>query len=295
MKRLVKLFSLGALVMVLLSSCATTTRMVEPYYDFQGMADPGVIVITVDAVKEQALIETAFSDLQEFANRAERVSLALKPMDNTYPLDVAGLDATGVVQGDYPKWLINTSMMYAKGMQQMYDANGELEYFQQKDGTLSLYAPNNDKLLFSTDSYADAYASYSKKQRLIDLDIAQQMLGANIAIYVAEPETFFDLGLDLPASVITQAKVMMLLINQGEDGKYSLDAYITMDTAKLANTLSQMIRTGYLTRLKRDKVSFKIADLMQMFLIKDDLVTIKHMDLGDEQMNALKQSLTGML
>ncbi len=89
---------------------------------------------------------------------------------------------------------------------------------------------------------------------------------------------------------------MLLLINQKEDGGYSLDAYITMDTPpKLATTLSQMVRTGYLARLKREKVPFKIADLMKMFLIEDDLVTIKHMDLGEEQMDNLKQSLSGLL
>ena len=103
------------------------------------------------------------------------------------------------------------------------------------------------------------------------------------------------MGLDLPDTVITQAKVMLLLINQDEKGQYSLDAFITMDTPKLANTLSQMVRTGYLARLKREKVPYKIADLMKMFLIEDDLVTIKHMDLGEEQMASLRESLTGLL
>jgi len=35
--------------------------------------------------------------------------------------------------------------------------------------------------------------------------------------------------------------------------------------------------------------------LMKMFLIEDDRVTIKYMELGEEQIQALRHSLTGML
>jgi hypothetical protein len=68
-----------------------------------------------------------------------------------------------------------------------------------------------------------------------------------------------------------------------------------MDTTRLASTLSQMVRTAYLARLKREKIPYTIADLMKMFLIEDDRVTIKQMELGEEQMQALRQSLGGML
>ncbi|MDD4301445.1 MAG: hypothetical protein PHS03_03105, partial [Sphaerochaeta sp.] len=274
--------------------CATTARKEVPYFDFQGMADSGVIVVTVDAQKESELIKGVFADMQEFADRAERISLSLSPRLDTYPLEVEELDAYGVVEGDYPKWLANTSMMYSRELKRQY-AQDDLTYFQQKEGELSIYAPNNDKILFTNTEYPEVYELYDAERKLIDLPTANDMASSNIAVYSLEPETFFDLGLELPDTVITQAKVMLLLINQKEDGGYSLDAYITMDTPKLATTLSQMVRTGYLARLKREKIPFKIADLMKMFLIEDDLVTIKHMDLGEEQMNNLKQSLSGLL
>ncbi|MGH0053074.1 MAG: lipoprotein [Sphaerochaetaceae bacterium] len=295
MKRLAKLIPLGMVFVVLLSSCATMARKEAlPYYDFQGMADSGVIVVTVDAQKEHELIDGVFSGMQEFGDRAERISLSLSPKENGYPLEADALEAYGVIEGDYPKWLVNTAMMYAKEFTRHYAAD-EITYFQQKDGTLSIYSPNNDKVLFTTTEYPEAYTRYKAERQLIDLVTASDMASSSIAVYASEPETFFDLGLDLPDTVITQAKVMLLLINQKADGGYSLDAYITMDTPKLATTLSQMVRTGYLARLKRERIPFKIAELMQMFLIEDDLVTIRHMDLDDEQMNNLKQSLSGML
>lgn len=80
-----------------------------------------------------------------------------------------------------------------------------------------------------------------------------------------------------------------------EDGVYTADAYITMDSVKLASTLSQMVRSGYLARLKKDKIPFKIAELKLMFLLDEDLVTIVQMPLSAEQMQMVKQSLTGVL
>lgn len=294
MVRFFKVASTLLLVVIVLSSCVSTAEKGRPYYDFQAMGEEGIIVVTVDAQKEQELVASAFSGLEEFARRSRRISLSLKPVSDDYPLEAGNLSAFGVVDGDYPKFLINTGMMYAKDFERKSNADG-LTWFAQKEGTLSLYTPKNDKFLFTNTSYEESYAAFEAKNRLIDDQTAMQMAHASIAVYSLHPETFFDLGLGLPETVIKQAKVMLLLVNQNEAGAYTLDAFITMDTTKLASTLSQMVRSGYIARLKREKIPYKIADLMQMFLIEDDRVTIKHMELGKEQMQALRQSLTGML
>ncbi len=294
MVRFCKIASAFVLAVVVLSSCATVSQKGRPYYDFQAMGEESVIVVTVDARKEQELVQAAFSDLEEFARRSRRVSLALKPTSDAYPLEADAISAYGVVEGDYPKFLINTGMMYAKELERKGNSDG-LTWFSQKSGPVSLYTPKNDKLLFTNGSYEENYSSFAAKNRLIDDQTAMQMAQSSIAVYSLHPETFFDLGLGLPDTVIKQAKLMLLLINADDAGSYTLDAYITMDTAKLASTLSQMVRTAYIARLKREKIPYKIADLMKMFLIEDDRVTIKHMELGEEQMEALRHSLTGML
>lgn len=294
MVRFCKIASAFVLAVVVLSSCATVSQKGRPYYDFQAMGEENVIVVTIDASKEQELVQAAFSDLEEFARRSRRVSLALKPTSDAYPLEPDAISAYGVVEGDYPKFLINTGMMYAKELERKGNKDG-LTWFSQKSGPVSLYTPKNDKLLFTNGSYEESYSSFAAKNRLIDDQTAMQMAQSSIAVYSLHPETFFDLGLGLPDTVIKQAKSMLLLINADDAGSYTLDAYITMDTAKLASTLSQMVRTAYIARLKREKIPYKIADLMKMFLIEDDRVTIKHMELGEEQMEALRHSLTGML
>ena len=294
MRRFAQFGSYGLLILVLFTSCATTAKKEIPYFEFQGMADSGVIVVTVDAKKEPELVGTAFAGLEEFAKRAERVSLSLKPTDEIYPLASDNLEVYGVVEGDYPKWLINTGMMYSRDLRRTTYEDG-LTYFSQKSGDFSLYTPRNDKLLFTNNDYEIAYDSFLAKEQNIDLSTAINMSQASLAVYVLEPTTFFDLGLDLPHSVITQAKVMVMLIHQKPEGGYALDAFITMDTPRLASTLSQMVRTGYMARLRREQIPFKIADLMKMFLIEEDRVTIKHMDLGEEQMQLLRDSLSGML
>ncbi|MBI9096638.1 MAG: hypothetical protein JEY71_17385 [Sphaerochaeta sp.] len=284
---------LSVCIVLMLSSCASLARRERPYFHFQGMAQSGSIVATVDAIAEPDLVASAFGDLKEFASRAKRVSLSLSPTNDTYPVQQDALAAYGVVEGDYPRFLLNTGMMYARELSRKSNADG-LSWFSQKDGPLSLYTPKNDELVFTNGSYESSYASYKTRQRLITDEMALQMANASIALYAFEPETFFDLGLNLPQSVFQQAREVLLLIHQ-EEGTYTVDAFMTMDTPKLATTLSQMVRSGYLARLKKDKIPFKIAELKLMFLLDEDLVTIMQMPLSEEQMNLLKQSLTGVL
>jgi hypothetical protein len=281
------------LLVLLLSSCATLAKRERPYYHFQGMAQKGVIVVTVDALAEPDLVASAFGDLQEFSKRAKRVSLSLLPTTGEYPATPESLNAYGVVEGDYPKFLLNTGMMYAKELAKKSNKDG-LMWFSQKDGPLSLYTPKNNALIFTNGEYESAYASFEKKEVLIPDEIASRMANASIALYSLEPETFFDLGLNLPQSIFQQAVEVLLLINKA-NGLYTVDAYITMESPKLASTLSQMVRSGYLARLKKEKIPYTIAELKQMFLLEEDLVTIQQMRLGEEQMQLLKQSLTGLL
>jgi len=184
---------LSIFIVVFLSSCASLAKRERPYYHFQGMARSGSIVATVDAVAEPELVASAFGDLSEFARRAKRVSLSLTPTNDSYPLEQEALAAYGVVEGDYPRFLLNTGMMYARALSQKGNAEG-LSWFSQKDGPLSLYTPKNGELVFTNGPYESAYASYKARQRLITDEMALQMTNASIALYAFEPDTFFDLG-----------------------------------------------------------------------------------------------------
>lgn len=294
MARAAKAASVLVLTALLFISCATTVEKGRPYYDFQAMGRENVIVVTVDAEKEGQLVGLAFDGLDEFSRRAKRVSLSLAPTSDAYPLEPASLAYHGVVEGDYPRYLLNTGLTFSKEMQRMANENG-LIWFQQKEGPLSLYTPKKDRLLFSNSSYEAGYAEFASRSRLIDDQTAALMAQSSIAVYVVHPETFFELGLGLTAEMVRKAKLLLLLINQDEEGKYLLDAYVTMDTEKLANTLSQVVRTAHIARLRKEKIPFRIADLQQLFLVENDRVTIKHMELGEEQISLLRQSLTGML
>ncbi|AEV28342.1 hypothetical protein SpiGrapes_0487 [Sphaerochaeta pleomorpha str. Grapes] len=292
MKR-VRIVFIASMTVLLLSSCATLGKKAKPYYYFQGMAKPNSIVVTIDAKAEKALVASAFTGMDEFSRRANRVSLSLTPSGDEFPIQGNDLQAYGVVQGDYPRFLINTGMMYSSSLSMQENTDG-LSWFTQKNGNLSLSAAKNDVLLFTNGSYADAYESIGQKIAFIDDETAFRMASVAIAVYADEPETFFDLGLGLNDAAVKQMKKILLLINQNGD-MHTLDAYITMDNPKLAQTLSQMVRTGYLARLKKEKVPYKIADLMKMFLIEGDLLTIKGMSLTEEQMGMLEQNITGLV
>ena len=279
--------------MLFLSSCASLGKREEPYYHFQGMAQSGAIVATVDLSAEPDLVVAAFGGVEEIANRAQRLSVSLVPTNDEYPLEPEALVASGVIEGDFPSFILNTGMMYVRDLTRVSNDDG-LSWFTQKQGSLSMHAPKNNVLVFTNGEYESAYASYKDRNRFITNEVAQRMANASFALYAFEPETFFDLGLNLPQSVFQQARVVLLLVHNG-DGIYTINAYITMENQKLATTLSQMVRSSYLGRLKKEKISFKIADLKLMFLLEDDLVTIEQMPLSEEQIQLLKQSLTRVL
>jgi hypothetical protein len=68
-----------------------------------------------------------------------------------------------------------------------------------------------------------------------------------------------------------------------------------MKGTKEANTLSQMVRSGYVARLRREKRTVNIAALREMFLLDDLKVIIRQMEVQDQELAQLKESLVGIL
>jgi hypothetical protein len=288
-----RLLAVAAIFTLLLSSCANVGRKARPAYRFQGMADPGSIVVTVDAGKEPDIVASAFAQMDEFASRTERISVSVKPGTDGYPLEGEDLSFYGILEGDFSRFLVNTALIYSSEVTREENSE-EVYWFRQDSGPLSFAAIRNGEVLFTDGSYASAYAEVHDPVVRIDDATAAMMADASIALYAEDPETFFDLGLGLPASAVKQIRRIVLLVNESEEG-HVLDAYITMDTSKLAGTLSQLVRTGYLARLKKEKIPFSIPELMKMFSIEDDLLTIEGMAVTDEQLGLLKQNLNGFV
>lgn len=289
MKRTLRLVTFSVATLLLLASCATVGRPSVEGRPIQRMAERGVVVIAIDAQKERELLMTALGGIEELGRRSDRISLALRSDSDEYPLSLDTLDGWAVIEGDFPKLLTNTALKFAPQLAQQ--KSGGASWFSHTESDLSLRTISKDTILATTGGWEETLDRYYTPILLLGEQEATMMEEAAIALWAREPKTFFDLGLELPQSVFTQSETVLVLIDRDEAGSYWTDAYITMQTPKGAQTLSQMVRSGYLAKLKREGRTFQIAELREMFLLEDDRVVIKHMDLSEDQMQQLYQSL----
>lgn len=286
MKR-TKVVLLTLLVVVLLGSC-TTTKRVRPSFVFDELPTANTILITTN---ERTLIQSFLPDL---ADKSERVSVVIEPKDTTYPLALESSRIYGVMETTYPRVALNTALLWSP--QTRKAGSEEVPYFQMKDNDLALYSPRNGKLLFSLGDYPSAQREFTeKKEDLLPSDIAQVMKNSALALYAENPQTFFDLDLGLSEEVIRQSESILLLFDQDEENAYALNAFITMSDEKKAKTLSQMVRSGYLANLKKANKSYVLADLMKMFLLDGQLVTIKGIPIEEDDLFKILSGLDGFL
>ncbi|MFA5447922.1 MAG: hypothetical protein WC233_06560 [Sphaerochaeta sp.] len=294
MKRYRQLVTVGIVAILLFASCATGgSRRVE-HRPIQLMGGPNAMVISVDAEREAQLLEAVLGDMGSLADRISRVSIAMTPHSDAYPISLEDAQLWAVIEGDFPRFLVNSALIYVPGFKRQEASDGRT-YFTQKDGNLSVRAVGNNSLIVTTGDYEEAYRSYRSRDPLIDEEIATLMESSSIALWAEEPKTFFELGLELPQEIFLQADSVLFLLDHDEADQYWVDAYITMKGAKEANTLSQMVRSGYVARLRREKQTVNIAALREMFLLDDLQVIIRQMELQDQELAQLKESLVGIL
>ena len=68
-----------------------------------------------------------------------------------------------------------------------------------------------------------------------------------------------------------------------------------MGDEKKAKTLSQMVRSGYIANLKKANQKYVIAELMKMFLLEGQLVTIKGIEIPEDELFKILAGLDGLI
>ncbi len=285
---------LAVLVLLVFSSCATTARERVHIRPIQMMGKSETIVISVDLEKEEDLLAAVLGAGNPLQQRAKRISIAATPQSDVYPLAGDALEFWAVVEGKFPRLVTNTALSYSREFLKAEDVTGRT-YFTEKSGPLSIRAVQPNTLLLTDGSYDEAYTHFRSGEITIDAETAERMENAALSIWVKEPKTFFDLGLGLSQSVFAQAESVLILLDRGSDGAYRLDAVITMTGSKDANTLSQMVRSGYIAKLRTAGERVAIAELREIFLLEDLQVIIQQLSLGESEVADLKISLQGIL
>lgn len=272
------------------SSCVHRSPFKDEHY-FQVLGDPGQIVITADSRTVSKLpisfeaIDPTFASLLA---RVDRLSVELYDPDHTERDDQV-LDAQvlssyrfrGALEGNIPAFLTNSMLLWDDGWDQVSVGSG-MRYYRNEWLGLEVYAPKNGILLFANEDYLDHYRkSYKERVTRIPRALADRMANSLFGFYVGSPQAMIDVGLAIPKSVLLQSESIVLVIEETSE-RPVLGGIITMKSDRLANSLSILLKSSYISDKRRKKEP--LGDLTNLFVLEGDAVYINGMTLTDEQL-----------
>ncbi len=288
------LLILGVCILALVPSCAHKSPLKDKMF-IQSYGMDGQFVITVDATKLNLgeYVDTSSSDVDYVAQRMSRLSIVL--FDKTgeyldYPADLSVYNFDGAIEGDYSKTLLSAALK----MSNLFTAEkGEsgLKLFVDETSGLQVAIPSNGIILFSSDSVEESYQStFKSSEKLISDDQAQKLASCEIGIYVSNPKTLIDLGLEVPRSSLENIEYILLMLN---GDTFSID--FKLKNEELAKSFSVIIKGSYVGQLRRAGETIDFEQLKEQFVQEFDMVSVKNLGLTQEQNEAIKNTITGLL
>lgn len=286
MNKAVKNIIGSTLLLVSLISC-TTVQVVSPIVDIvplQSIAKQGDTLVVVDATKEKELVSKLVGNT--VGDRAKRISIELTPKNDEYPLTSFNLNA--VVEGDFPSFITRIGLSNLSGGKMIHTE--AYNYYPYNGAQVGLI--NNNMVGFSTDSFSNLAKEVKSKESNIDKSTILKLYNANIGLYAEKPVTILDLGLGLTKEMLTHMDSLLVLIGEDKDGTITLNATFDLDKKVSADSLSKMVKIGYISYLKTKKIQPDYKVLRVMFTQDGDIVNISEMPMSDEQVKGLTDSIT---
>lgn len=265
-------------------------------YYFQAMGEPQEIVVTVDTRDPQRLPGLTVSDDPSFAqllSRVDRLSVTLydpSMMESTDGLlkaeDLNRYEFYGAAEGNIPAFLTNSMLLWDNAWEKVQE--GSVRYYRNDWLGLDVYAPRKGLLLFASDDFMKAYDTvYKQPSTKIPKGLADRMASALFGFYMGNPQAMIDVGLAIPETVLAQTESMVLVIEEDETGRLTLGGIITMKSSKLANSLSILLKSSYISDKRRNREP--LGDLTNLFILDEDAVHINGMQLSDEQYSSFSK------
>lgn len=283
------LIALASFVLVL-ASCAHTTPFKDRMY-IQSFGTDGQLVLTVNAqsfdVEEFASENdvTLDSQVQYIADRMTRLSIVL--FDRTgeyrdYPANYGALDFDGAIEGNYSKALLNTALKLGGALTEEKGESG-LRFFTDEQSGIQAAVPKNGVILFSS---SDIEANYEKafgSDKVISDEKAQKLASSMFGIYVSNPKTMLDIGLDVPLSALENIEYILIMMDTE-----TLSVDFKLKSESLAKSFSVIVKASYVGDLRRDGLPIDFEQLKSQFVQELDMVYIRDLGLTDQQRDAVK-------
>ena len=284
------------IVLLILTSCTHTHEFKDGYY-FQAMGEDSEIVVTVDTQKAREVRPTLLgvndSLLSSILDKSSRISVSLTKdeykEDDPYPADIASMNISGAIEGDYSKFIINTGLGFSKDFSKVKEDG--VKYYTNSENTIELGSPTSGVILFSNDSYKELYDTTIKNRVIKISDEKAALIGESVmGLYVRSPQTMIALGFEIPLSVIVQMSDAVIYVVE-KDSVFYLYADITMKSSSLAKTLNTLLRNQVVAEIKRqgEKPDFKV--LGQQYYTQDDKVLIRDRVMNEAELTAFEMQL----
>lgn len=284
------------IVLLILTSCTHTHEFKDGYY-FQAMGEDSEIIVTVDTQKAREVRPTLLgvndSLLSSILDKSSRISVSLSKdeykEDDPYPADIASMNISGAIEGDYSKFIINTGLGFSKDFSKVKEDG--VKYYTNSENTIELGSPTSGVILFSNDSYKELYDTTIKNRVIKISDEKAALIGESVmGLYVRSPQTMIALGFEIPLSVIVQMSDAVIYVVE-KDSVFYLYADITMKSSSLAKTLNTLLRNQVVAEIKRqgEKPDFKV--LGQQYYTQDDKVLIRDRVMNEAELTAFEMQL----
>ncbi len=294
-KTAIRSISLVLLAVVLLM-CSCVTKM--PYGDeqyFQGLGLDGEFVITVNAelIDPDQYIQSDDAGVNYIKNRMTRLSIALYDNGTTSVADdFSTYDFYGAIEGNISKTLVNSALSMNSRFNASKDEDSKLKFFVDTQSGMEAAVPTKGIILFSS---TDVVSNFNRtfvqsRQKLISDEQAAKLASSQIGIYVSNPKTMIDLGLDISQASLANIETVLMVM---DDDVISID--FKLKSQELADSFSILIKAGYVGNLRKNGEKADVAKLKQMFTQELDKVYVNGIKLPQEQKDAINEVITSLL
>ena len=294
-KAAIRSISLVLLAVVLLM-CSCVTKM--PYGDeqyFQGLGLDGEFVITVNAelIDPDQYIQSDDAGVNYIKNRMTRLSIALYDNGTTSVADdFSTYDFYGAIEGNISKTLVNSALSMNSRFNASKDEDSKLKFFVDTQSGMEAAVPTKGIILFSS---TDVVSNFNRtfvqsRQKLISDEEAAKLASSQIGIYVSNPKTMIDLGLDISQASLANIETVLMVM---DDDVISID--FKLKSQELADSFSILIKAGYVGNLRKNGEKADVAKLKQMFTQELDKVYVNGIKLPQEQIDAINEVITSLL
>lgn len=294
-KTAIRSISLVLLAVVLLI-CSCVTKM--PYGDeqyFQGLGLDGEFVITVNAelIDPDQYIQSDDAGVNYIKNRMTRLSIALYDNGTTSVADdFSTYDFYGAIEGNISKTLVNSALSMNSRFNASKDEDSKLKFFVDTQSGMEAAVPTKGIILFSS---TDVVSNFNRtfvqsRQKLISDEQAAKLASSQIGIYVSNPKTMIDLGLDISQASLANIETVLMVM---DDDVISID--FKLKSQELADSFSILIKAGYVGNLRKNGEKADVAKLKQMFTQELDKVYVNGIKLPQEQKDAINEVITSLL